>query len=190
MNKKELKNNYFLLRHGNSLANQRGTIVSNPEVGTTRYGLSKVGTNQVNIASEYFTVKDKIIIYSSDFKRAKETAEIIQQKLSVEVIVYTEMLRERFFGLYEGLDDSRYTDVWERDKKNEDNTYNSVESPRQVAERTKLLVEQIESQYSKKNILLVSHGDCLQILQTVFAGISPAAHRSLPHLQTAEIRKM
>lgn len=190
MNRTELKNHYFLLRHGNSLANQQGIIVSNPDIGTVRYGLSKLGTNQANIASQYFTVKDKIIIYSSDFKRTKETAEIVQEKTSAKVLVYTELLRERFFGLYDGLDNSQYDEVWEKDKRNEKNTFNSVESPRQVANRTNSLIEQIESEYQSRNILLISHGDSLQILQTVFSGISPAAHRSLNHLQTGEIRKV
>ena len=39
-------------------------------------------------------------------------------------------------------------------------------------------------------VLLVSHGDCLQILQTAFAGVDVSAHRSLPHLETCELRRL
>ncbi|GEM_PF-6369883 len=41
-----------------------------------------------------------------------------------------------------------------------------------------------------KTILLVSHGDPLQILETAFKDISPALHRSLPHLQTGDVRAL
>ena len=40
-------------------------------------------------------------------------------------------------------------------------------------------------------VVLVAHGDVLQILQTAFsAEIEPAAHRSLPHLPNAELRSL
>jgi broad specificity phosphatase PhoE len=37
-------------------------------------------------------------------------------------------------------------------------------------------------------ILLISHGDMLQILRTLVTGISPHKHRSLTHHETAEIK--
>ena len=190
MKKTALTNHYFLQRHGNSRANQKGIIVSNPELGIKEYGLTDLGKEQVLKAADYFQKEDRIIIFSSDFKRAKETAVIMKEKLTSEYIIYTPQLRERFFGYYDGLDDSQYSSVWEKDINDKNNKENSVESPVQVAERTETLIEYIESEYDNRNILLVSHGDCLQILQTVFEGISPAAHRSLSHLQTAEVRKM
>jgi len=38
------------------------------------------------------------------------------------------------------------------------------------------------------DIILVSHGDTLQILQTYFQGIDPHRHRTLPHLETCTFR--
>lgn len=190
MKKSSLNNRYFLLRHGHSIANQMGVIVSDPHIGINGYGLTEQGINQVLTASEYFTPEDKIIIYSSDFKRAQETAEIVGNKQSIDKIFYSPLLRERFFGNYDGLDDSQYKKVWEKDKYDEQNKDNSVESPREVAERTHALIEKLELEYKNRKILLVSHGDCLQILQTVFENISPSRHRSLDHLKTAEIRQI
>jgi hypothetical protein len=37
-------------------------------------------------------------------------------------------------------------------------------------------------------VILVAHGDVLQILQTAFEGVDPREHRSLPHLPNAELR--
>ena len=58
----------------------------------------------------------------------------------------------------------------------------------QAAMRT--LVAELEQRFSGRDILLVSHGDTLQILQAGFRGMSPARHRGLPHLDTAEIRRI
>jgi broad specificity phosphatase PhoE len=48
----------------------------------------------------------------------------------------------------------------------------------------------LERRYSGRAILLVSHGDPLQILQAGFLLIDPSGHRSLPPLETAEIRPL
>jgi probable phosphoglycerate mutase len=190
MNKKELQNNYFLVRHGHSKANKESVIVSNPEIGTVQYGLTENGKNQIRAAAADFSVKNDLVIYASDFLRTRESAVILEEELDVENVIYTPLLRERFFGYYDGLNDDQYDQVWEKDKNDENNKANSVESPRQVSNRVESLLREIESRHSNKNILLVSHGDCLQIMQTVFDDISPAKHRSLSHLNVAEIRKM
>merc|ERR1719414_343626 len=39
-------------------------------------------------------------------------------------------------------------------------------------------------------VVLVSHGDALQLLQTAFQGVSPSEHRSLPHLHPGELREL
>ena len=38
-----LNNRYFAMRHGHSVGNQRGTIVSHPENGCGGFGLSELG---------------------------------------------------------------------------------------------------------------------------------------------------
>ena len=39
-------------------------------------------------------------------------------------------------------------------------------------------------------VLLVAHGDVLQIAQTLFSRVDPRLHRSLDHLETATLRKL
>jgi glucosyl-3-phosphoglycerate phosphatase len=57
-----------------------------------------------------------------------------------------------------------------------------------VLDRATAFVVELERRYSGRDILLVSHGDTLQILQAGFLRIDPSRHRSLPDLATAEIR--
>jgi probable phosphoglycerate mutase len=100
------------------------------------------------------------------------------------------LLRERFFGELDGQDDDAYPNVWSRDLIDPNHSEQGVESVSSVLARTTELLESLESSYRGQHILLVAHGDVLQILQTLFAGVSPAQHRQLPHLQVAEIRRL
>jgi broad specificity phosphatase PhoE len=52
------------------------------------------------------------------------------------------------------------------------------------------LIKWVEQNYAGRQILLISHGDPLQILAARFVGMAPEMHRTLPIWQTAEIRPL
>lgn len=183
-------NRYVGLRHGESVANQQGIILSNPRDGVTHYGLTLRGRQQVEESLASATCLDaRARIYTSDFRRARETAEIAHAWLHcVHPLIASTALRERFFGDWEGTSNCHYADVWAADAGDPRHTQHGVESAQAVRDRLLRLVMELERQWQGETILLVSHGDPLQILQTAFLGQSPAMHRSLPPLHTAEIR--
>ena len=189
---KSLNNRYFVMRHGESIANQEGLIVSTPEKGIDEYGLTNTGRLQVKqsvYAKTLLSGDSKII--SSDFKRARESAEIAHSVLSCKDDVrLSENLRERFFGDFEMSSNIHYQTVWDNDAVNSGHSIDNVESADAVMERTSSLVLSLERDSSGKIFLLVSHGDALQILQAAFLKAEASTHRSLPHLQTAEIREL
>ena len=94
----KLRNRYFILRHGESEANKEDVISSNPDIATKIHGLTERGKEQARNAAPMFmnmlnSDKDSlspdrsntpihIKIISSDFTRAKETAEIFQEGLT------------------------------------------------------------------------------------------------------------
>ena len=47
-----------------------------------------------------------------------------------------------------------------------------------------------EKEHQPWQVLLVAHGDVLQILQTAFTRVDVRTHRSLPHLETATVREL
>ena len=65
-----------------------------------------------------------------------------------------------------------------------------LEPADEVLDRTTALVADLEERYAAQTVLLISHGDVLQILQCGFAGSEPGRHRSLAPLATAEIREL
>ena len=189
-----MRNAYFLARHGKSLANEQEIILGDPEYGTTGFGLTEEGKTQVRTSAEKAKKEEMLdstaVIISSDFTRTRETADIIAAAFGVPHITLTTKLRERNFGSYERTHNSNYQNVWDKDQNDADHTDADVESVNNVLDRTKALIDELEDQYDGKNIILVSHGDALQILQTIFEGVHSSQHRSLRHLNIAEIRKI
>ena len=201
-----LKNHYLVMRHGQSLANIAGIIVSHPANGLNDYGLSDNGRQQVKQTIQSSNLNTNIHLVSSDFKRTRETAEIVHQQLNCRHdIVFDTRLRERNFGDYELGPDKHYPDVWAVDESNpeqsspgknnsvkntpEKSKYN-VETVQSVLQRAVAVVIDFEKQHNASTCLLIAHGDILQILQTAFYGLPPHHHRQLPHLDTAGLRAL
>lgn len=184
-----LKNTYYAFRHGQSRANVEGVIISDPAVGTVDYGLTEEGRRQVAESLESAGVFDEhSLIFSSDFLRARETAEIIQEALGVPEIVFEERLRERFFGEWEGQCHAHYSKAWKKDAFDPNREYHGAESSRAVQERMWAVIQSLEQTFEEKTLILVSHGDPLMLLQTAFQNLGPERHRSLPYIETAQWR--
>jgi probable phosphoglycerate mutase len=186
-----LANRFSVMRHGQSKANVAGVIVS--RVDNDRrgdYGLSETGRQQVLAAARDCGLPGDTVICSSDFSRARETAEIVRALLGPAPVVIAAALRERSFGVWEGSSSGNYAQVWAADETNPDDPDGNVESVAAVLNRMSELVVDLDRRYTGREILLVSHGDPLQILQAGFLRIDPSRHRSLPALETAEIRHL
>ena len=179
------------MRHGQSKANVTGVIVSHVDNDRRGdYGLSDLGRQQVLAAAWDCGLPGNTVVCSSDFSRARETAEIVRAQLGPAPVVIAAALRERSFGVWEGSSSGNYAQVWAADKANPDDPDGNVESAAAVLDRMSELVVDLDRRYSGRDILLVSHGDPLQILQAGFLRIDPSRHRSLPALETAEIRHL
>jgi probable phosphoglycerate mutase len=186
-----LNNRYFAMRHGQSLANEQGIIISHPANGVlAEYGLSEIGKNQVAASVKKSILPPDTVIYSSDFSRARQTAEIVCQQIGGSEVTLAEELRERYFGDWEKMPFANYEKVWQVDREHADWHKHNVEPVNDVLTRTLRLITEIEYHHLERDILLVSHGDTLQILQVGLSGQSPTKHRDLPYFETAEIRRL
>jgi len=172
--KTSLSNRYYLMRHGESLANRRGIIVSAPENAIDDYGLTARGAEQVMQAALNTRLDRNAIIVSSDFKRARETAEIMQNVIdTVEAIQFDTKLRERGFGQFELQPHDAYETVWAND----------VSHPNKSRHK----VETVEATLQRANKAI---GDVLQILLAHHHSINPRFHRSLKSIANADIRSL
>ena len=143
-------------------------------------------------------------IVSSPFSRTRETAMILadvlrgSQLLRTVEVIEDVRLRERNFGDFELTGDENYDKVWGKDAEfGEDNSSFGCESTKQVWDRAQaLLLEQLDAIQrvasdagrSRSVLILVSHGDTLQITQAGLSDVPVQLHRSLPHMSQAEWR--
>jgi broad specificity phosphatase PhoE len=186
-----LANTFSVMRHGQSRANVAGIIVSCIESDRRGdYGLSELGRKQALETAQACGLPRDTVIWSSDFARARQTAEILRAHLDAPELGLAEPLRERCFGEWEGSATENYARVWAADETDASHARGGVEPVAAVLDRMTAFVVDLDRRYSGRDIVLVSHGDALQILQAAFLRMSPTRHRSLPGLETAEIRRL
>ena len=112
-----LANRYRVMRHGQSKANEAGVIVAAIESDRRGdYGLSEAGLRQARAAADACGLPADTVICSSDFARARQTAEIVRARIDAAEVTVAEALRERSFGDLEGDTVASYAKVWEADE--------------------------------------------------------------------------
>jgi glucosyl-3-phosphoglycerate phosphatase len=210
-----LLHDYFALRHGQSEANVAAIIVSDPNVACHKYGLSSTGRMQALQAGKDVLQQfvrggyHSLVLLSSDLLRAYETASIVEDVIrqhndntthnAVTIfqneIVREVRLRERGFGDWDGTTDENYARVWQDDAANANHTNGNVESVHSVMGRVTRCVRDWDATLEKvddkkRMVVLVAHGDVLQILQTAFAQWPGTQHRQIAHLETATLRPL
>ncbi|WP_193071820.1 histidine phosphatase family protein [Brevibacterium sp. FME37] len=180
----------WALRHGESRANRDGVVVSQPgPLAFTWARLTERGRMQATRSAQATLLASNTLLVTSDFARAHETAQIAANVWGTDTPRVDIRLRERDFGSLEGGPSDRYNEVWDADSSVQV-VPEGVETAEQVARRTKELVTDLLALPGSQDIVLVAHGDVLQIIQAWMRGMSPSAHRALPHLHNAELRQL
>ncbi|KAI9181292.1 hypothetical protein LWI28_013440 [Acer negundo] len=179
-----LQNRYWILRHGKSIPNEKGLIVSSLENGTRpEYQLAPDGVNQAQLAGELFLKElnqnniaiENVRICYSPFSRTAHTAKVVASVLNLPFdglqCKVMEDLRERYFGpTFELMSHEKYPEIWALDEKDPFMPPEGGDSVNDVASRLAVAMATMESEFQGCSILVVSHGDPLQILQTILNG--------------------
>ncbi|MGQ7248622.1 histidine phosphatase family protein [Halomonas sp. V046] len=182
-------NHYLVMRHGHSQANAMGLIVSSPQEGLAGYGLSPKGHEQLARRLDEWHLAPPTHLLHSDFLRTTETAAHVAAHFGLTARAELR-LRERFFGNFDLGPDHAYAAVWAEDASDASHQGGGVESVRAVAERLTRLIEDLENELDGATILLVGHGDPLQILLTAAAGRDLASHRDQIALVPADVKPL
>ena len=112
-----------------------------------------------------------VVIYSSDLKRARQTAQEIAKYLKVEPIFKKE-LRERNLGKCCGRSVQWLRENIEREVKTvDDRPFSDAESRRDAWNRLYPFFEEVMAS-EEENIIIVSHGDLLSIWNAMYLGLS------------------
>lgn len=171
----------YLMRHGADPSGRYG--------GWSTYGLTEKGKEQVHNAKARLRNKGITQIYASDLVRAKETAEIVADELSLE-ITYLPQFRESNNGLLAGMLKTEaaekfpgiYWNVLDWTQ-----TWPEGESPEQFFQRIRSAWYGFKKQAADKNVLLVSHGGVMNIILCLENGVPYTNKETHFHIKDAEI---
>jgi broad specificity phosphatase PhoE len=208
-----LKNHYYLLRHGQSTANVAGIISSARSLAyTDEHGLTELGYQQgksaahqlISLLRNQSKPAQKVVFVSSPFARAHQTAQACLEGLLEEHedeleemgldvshdIVVDDRLMERYFGRLDGEAIYTYAYVWPVDQYNVTHTAFDVESVAAVSTRLARVVQDHESTFESAHIVWTSHADVLQIAQLYAADYDNVGSFSSFRFGNGEVRPM
>ena len=162
------KNEYFAIRHGEAGHNVANIMSSNPEEENS-YKLTNKGKKEVQEKIKELKKMEIDLIFSSDFKRTLETAEIVSKGLGVRVKI-DKRLREINAGNFNGRGIEEYRGFFAKMADRFEKRPEGGENLRDVAKRIAEFFKEAEEKYQGKKILLVSHEDALWMAEAVAQG--------------------
>ena len=145
----------LLVRHGETDWNAEGRLQ-----GHTDRPLNDYGRRQAKELAERLAAEGADAIYASDLVRAKETAEIVGERLGLTVVVDPD-LREKDWGTWEGLtgDERVHVEL-------------VGESTQEHRERVLRAVERIAERHPGQRVVVVTHGGSLRRIQAALNGVA------------------
>jgi len=146
----------YLVRHGETDWNRKGIYQGQEDIPLNEKG--KEEARNLALALKGIEISS---IYSSDLKRAKETAEIIAKSLGIQTVIYKESLREMNFGewtgksVFEMEENSALFQLWSKDPWNISPPGGETLSG--LADRVRGEIEEIFLNHQGQNILVIIH---------------------------------
>jgi len=147
------------IRHGQTPWNKERRVQGHMDIP-----LSDDGVKQAHQLAN--RIKDEMwdLVYASDLKRAKKTAEIIAKKSNLPLYL-DHRLRERHWGEIEGTTREERADIFGDNWRELDLGMEPVED---MVERGRACLHEVIAKHPKENILIVSHGAFIkQLLLTL-----------------------
>ena len=155
--------NVFVVRHGQTEWN-----VLKKMQGSADIELNEKGLSQANETAEILKNSTFDVIFCSPLKRAKQTAEIINNDRKLK-IVFDDRLRERDYGEFEGTSKSsfNYNEFWAYGK---NINYEKAENVQEFFKRIYSFLDEITSK-DYKNVLIVCHAGVEKAIECYFNGL-------------------
>ena len=182
-------NVFFVMRHGEATHNVSNTIAAGKETAQNKSVLTERGIQQVAILAKKLK-KEKIdFIFASPYHRTRHTASLVAEALGISRVEYDKRLGELDSGIFNGRPVQEHKDYFGGDPLKEfSKAPPNGESLAEAQRRMIAAVRDINSRYSGKRILIVSHGDPLWVLEGALKGLKPAALMALDYLLPGDYR--
>ena len=167
----KLKNTYFILRHG-----ENTYLVEKPDFAYPKYDnrtikLTKKGVDQIKTALEKIRKIGIGAIYSSDFFRTRQTAEIVANGLGLK-INFDKRLRDVNLGVFFGRPKkelyAEFLNPLERFIRRPKNGENWNDLGKRMID----FLKDTDKKHRGKKILIVGHGDPFWLLEGSLRGLN------------------
>jgi broad specificity phosphatase PhoE len=146
----------LFVRHGETDWNAAGRLQ-----GHTDRPLNDHGRRQAEALADRLAGEDAVdAIYASDLSRARETAEIVGERLGLTVVIDPD-LREKNWGNWEGLTGDERASVEFVGESTEEHRERVLRAVRRIAER-----------HPDQRIVVVTHGGSLRRIQAALNGVA------------------
>jgi len=165
-------NRYFVMRHAQAENNVHAIVGNDPRNGSK---LTEEGKKQAIKTGKSLKNKKIDIIYSSDFYRARETAEIVAREIGIppEDIIFDVRLREVNTGTFEKKTNAEYNGYFSSSLERFYKTPQGGENLMDVKRRIMEFIFDIDRKNSQKNILVVGHDHASWTLVAGSQGFTP-----------------
>lgn len=161
-----LNNNYYLLRHGQTIYQKEGREMNYEPDSPQKLEITEEGKEMVRVSAEKLIDKKIDIIFASPYLRTKQSAEIVADILNFdkEKIIYEERLVDINLGEFMGKSMNESHAFYLGDKIAFDNKPKGGESWDDILDRVKLFLDEVNEKYKDKNILIISHADPIWLM--------------------------
>lgn len=190
----------FLIRHGNSLSNAQGsTNLKDPDVPLTELG-KRQAKEAGMFLKRYFKEQNidptSCLYYTSHYLRAEDTMQHIIANLDNSISYLSEpIIREREYGLFDGLDKSEYQKItpdYGTYRNFEERFFQRApegESVQDVYERTGEFIHHLLSapNFSSTPIVIISHSEAIGCMLMHLLGKDLYWYYRTPSPNNAEI---
>jgi isoleucyl-tRNA synthetase len=190
---KKSGNKYFLMRHGEADSNVREIVSSSFNADIH---LTEKGKEQVKEAIKEIKKLGIDYIFTSPIIRAQETTKIISDSLGGSIPVITDnRICEYNVGDFDGKSEIELIKSFTSKLEKFTVPAKGGESFNDVKKRAAEFLEEMESKYKNKNILIVSHGDLTWMMEALNEGMTSKeaieySDKEDKYLKNAEIREL
>lgn len=168
-----------LIRHGETSWNAERRLQGHTDIPLNARGVLQARQMAQALKDIKLTFD---VLYTSDLKRAADTANAVVELFGIEAQVDGE-LRERHFGALQGLSIGeaplKRPDIWQAHiTRDLEHDLDGGESIQQFALRVQNALDKIQARHAGKTILVVSHGGTLDMMYRIASKQALSAERT------------
>ena len=184
-----ISNRFYILRHGEAEHNVKSLIAAGTETNSHVSNMTERGIEQVRAVAKELKKKRISLIFASPYLRARATAKIVAKATGAKV-TEDKRLQEINCGIFNWKTVREHRNFFDSPIEAFTKAPSGGETLNEVKRRMFSFIRDINSKYQGENILIVSHGDPLWMLETFAGGVSDESALKMEYLKTGQFREI